>query len=139
MGPTQRVLALEQRLPWELLHELQNRMFDSEGLPRAAVLEKKSKFVQMRVEVDHQRRLMGSSHATLERPGGMFDGGYGVFGEVGPYGEEVEEGPEAVAPLMAALASLQATPDPKGGVGPLHRLAQPVSYTHLTLPTICSV
>merc|ERR1712026_464253 len=97
------------------LRELQNRMLDSEGLPLTAVLEKKTKFVQMRVEHDHQRRLRAQSGiATLERPGGMFDGGYGVFGQVDSYAEEAEEGPED-----AALRALLASPDSAGELAPI--------------------
>ena len=45
VGPTQRVLALEQRLPLDLLHEMQNWMFKS--------YHEKYRFVQNRVELDH--------------------------------------------------------------------------------------
>merc|ERR1712197_244684 len=59
----------------------------------------------MRVEADHQRRLSAQSGiAALERPGGMYDGGFSVFGQVDGFQEEAEEGPEEAAPraLMAA-------------------------------------
>ena len=82
----------------------------------------KYRSVQTRVELDHQRRLCAQSGiTTLERPGGMFDGGCGVFGEVDTYEGEAEVSPEAVAPLMAALANLRATPDPTGELAPIHR------------------
>ena len=54
--------------PLDLLHKLQNQMYSS--------YEQKYRFVQNRVELDHQRRLCSQSGiATLERPGGMFGGG----------------------------------------------------------------
>merc|ERR1712026_212324 len=73
------------------------------------------KFVNMRVELDHQQRLLGSHSniASLERPGSMLDGGYGAFGQVDLYAEEVEEDPED-----AALRALLAVPDPTGELAP---------------------
>ena len=43
----------------------------------------------------------------------MFDGGYGVFGQVDSYAEEVDEDPEG-----AALRALLAVPDPTGELAP---------------------
>ena len=81
--------------------------------------EQKYQFVQNRVELDHQRRL--NSHpgvSALERPGGMFDGGYGVFGNFEAYDDEPGEGPETASPLIASLAALQAMPEAAGVLAP---------------------
>ena len=65
IGPTQRIMALEQRLPMDLLRDLEDRM------PKS--YEERRALVQNRVELDHRRRLNSHSGiATLERPGGMF-------------------------------------------------------------------
>ena len=108
----QRTLALEARLPPDLLRELQNQMFST--------YEQKYRFVQNRVELDHTRRLNSQTGiARLERPGSLFDGGYdAAFGEADDDGDGPEVGSEAVAPLVASLVALQAMPDATGALGP---------------------
>ena len=111
----QRELALEDRLPESLLQELQNRMFQT--------YDAKLAFVQHRVELDHQQLLRPSATglSRLERPGGLFDGGYedSSWGPAAAPAAPSEDATGAVTPEdYAQLAALQSAHDPTGLLAP---------------------